>query len=869
MPGSTFIFTHTIGNRSQRSNWHPVCACAALLLISIITPKCRAEEAGLTQFREKIEPLLVEKCYDCHANGMQEGSVAFDGFDSPEALVGDPQLWWRALRMVRAKMMPPAEMPQLTDEEKQLLENWIKRSAFHGDPQNPDPGHVTLRRLNRNEYRNTVRDLLSVDYDTQADFPQDDTGHGFDNIGSVLNVSPLLLEKYLAAARTIVAEAVPLSATKTPETIVTGQEFEPEGGDSDEDESGPRWLSYYEPAWVSHRFKAEHAGRYQLEVNVSADEKYVDDEFDYNKCRFTFSVDGIGKLNEEFSRQGGKPYQFKYEVDWQPGEHELIFELTPLTKDVKQARDLTVRIKSVVVRGPLEGGHSVPVAGYEGYFPRPVPEGSEERRTYAAELLEKFATRAFRRPVDQATVDRLTTLAESVYSQPGNAFETGVAEAMTAILASPRFLFREEAPLAPIADERYPYLDDYALASRLSYFLWSTMPDEELFQLAAADKLRENLPAQFERMFKDPRSEQFFKHFVGQWLRARDIESVIINAREVIQRDATPDFEAIAMRKRFMELLSKDREEFTEDEIEEFEEIRKKFRRSGRRFGKFELDGDLRRAMRRETEMVFETILREDRPLTELIESDYTFLNEKLAKHYGVEGVTGDEMRMVKLPADSPRGGILTQGTVLAVTSNPDRTSPVKRGLFVLDNILGTPPAPPPPDIPALEDVGDEKQKLTLTVRESLAIHREAPLCSSCHNRMDPLGLALERFNALGMWRETDHGKPIDTVGELISGEEFADINELKHVLATNHRQEFYRCLTEKLLTYALGRGIEYHDTETVDTIVAQLEQNEGRPSALLKGIVASSAFQKSRLPEVVSEASTVKTASTINTVRP
>ena len=320
------------------------------------------------------------------------------------------------------------------------------------------------------------------------------------------------------------------------------------------------------------------------------------------------------------------------------------------------------------------------------------------------------------------------------------------------------------------------------------------------------------------------------------------------------------------MRKRFIELLTKDRAEFTEDEKKEFEQIRRKFRRSADRFGNFELDGDLRRAMRRETELVFETILREDRPLTELLESDYTFLNEDLAKHYGIEDVTGDEMRMVKLPEESPRGGILTQGTMLAVTSNPDRTSPVKRGLYILDNILGTPPPPPPPNIPALEDAGDEHQKLTLTVREALAIHREQPLCSSCHNRMDPLGLAMERFNALGMWRETDHGKPIETVGELITGEEFSDINELKHLLATNHRQEFYRCLTEKLLIYALGRGIEYHDTETVDAIVAELEQNEGRPSVLLKGIVNSAAFQKCRADDNGSN-STVKTASVTTTV--
>ena len=281
-------------------------------------------------------------------------------------------------------------------------------------------------------------------------------------------------------------------------------------------------------------FHADFAGRYQLELNLSADERFVDDEFDYNTCRLTFSVDGMPKLNEEFSRQGGKPYQFTYDVDWQPGEHELIFELKPLTPKAKQLRSLTMRIKSVLVRGPLGGEHAVPVARYERFFPRPVPESAAERLIYASELLEKFAQRAFRRPVDRETVDRLAQLAESVYSHSPNTFEEGVAEAMTAVLASPRFLFREEVALPTPADETYPYLDDYSLAARLSYFLWSTMPDDELFQLAAAGKLRENLPAQFERMFKDPRSNRFVSNFVGQWLRARDIENVIINAREVV-----------------------------------------------------------------------------------------------------------------------------------------------------------------------------------------------------------------------------------------------------------------------------------------------------------------------------------------------
>jgi hypothetical protein len=840
--------------------WSVAGSLGGLLPQTILaTVAFAASEADLAAFREQVAPILEARCYDCHAGGMEEGSVAFDGM-TQEELVDNPQLWWRALRMIRAGMMPPIEMGPLSAEEKQTLESWIKRSAFHGDPQNPDPGHVTLRRLNRIEYRNTIRDLLGVDYDTQADFPQDDTGHGFDNIGSVLNISPLLLEKYLAAARTIVARAVPLAAVKTPERTVTGQEFLLEGAKTDKVKPGPRWLSYYEPAEVAHRTHVEHAGKYQIEVNLSADERYVDDRFDYNKCRLAFSSDGREQLNEEFSRQGGKPFTFTYDVDWQPGEHELSFELTPLTPDVEQVRTLTIRIQSVVIRGPLGEEFGTPMPGYDKFFPRSVPDDPTERREYARELMQQFADRAYRRPVDAPTIDRLVALAEQVYAQPAHTFEQGIAEAMTAVLASPRFLFREEVALPPAAEGEYPYLDDYSLASRLSYFLWSTMPDDELRKLAADGKLRENLPAQFTRMFNDPRSEQFIKHFVGQWLRARNIESAVINAREVMQRDRVPDMQQIASFKRFRELQSAPRDQLTEDEKKEFEEIRREFHRANSEFQKFELNHELRHALRRESELLFETVLREDRPLVELLDSDYTFLNEKLAKQYGIEGVQGDEMRRVELPPDSLRGGILTQGTTLIVTSNPDRTSPVKRGLFVLENILGIPPAPPPPNLPTLEEAGDPKQQATMTVREALAIHRESPECSSCHNRMDPIGLVLEEFNALGMARTTDHGQPIETAGQLITGEEFVGVNELKKILITHHRQEFYRCLTEKLLIYALGRGIEYHDTETVDAIVAQLEAGEGRPSTLLQGIITSAAFQKCRTPTTTPD-DAIKTA--------
>jgi hypothetical protein len=373
------------------------------------------------------------------------------------------------------------------------------------------------------------------------------------------------------------------------------------------------------------------------------------------------------------------------------------------------------------------------------------------------------------------------------------------------------------------------------------------MPDDELIRLARANQLRQNFHAQVTRMLADARSEEFIRNFVGQWLQARDIESVQVNAFAVISRDAVADPDAEKRRERFRELSRKASEQLTDLEKQELERLRGAFGNSFRRFREFELNGELRRSMRRETEMLFGHIMRNGRNVLEVIDSDYTFLNERLAKYYGISDVQGEEMRRVNLPPGGPRGGVLTQGTVLAVTSNPDRTSPVKRGLFILENILGTPPAPPPPDIPPLEDAARRTANKKPTLREALALHRQDPKCSSCHNRMDPLGLAFENFNALGRWRDQERGQPIDARGKLITGEAFATTQELKHALVNQRRRDFYRCLSEKLLTYALGRGLGYPDVEVVDKLVERLDITSGNAIELLMGVVDSAPFQKTR----------------------
>ena len=567
--------------------------------------------------------------------------------------------------------------------------------------------------------------------------------------------------------------------------------------------------------------------------------------FDYNKCRLDFKVDDKSVLDKEYTRQGGQKYRYPLDMEWKAGDHQLTFALEPLTPNEKQVRSLALRIEAVTVRGPMDKEHWVRPSNYERFFPKPVPESADERRRYARELLANFADRAFRRPAEQESVERLVKLAESVYTQKDKTFEEGIAQAMTAVLASPRFLFREEG-VEVAAPGQHPLIDEYALASRLSYFLWSSMPDDELFRLAREHKLRKELDRQVARMLADPRSSELVRHFTGQWLQARDIESVEINARAVVARDNVLDPKVQQQRERFRELIRKPQESLTDEEKKELAELRTAFMNSFRRSG-FELTGELRRSMRRETEMAFDYVLRKDRSLLELLDCDYTFLNEPLAKYYGIENVQGADMRLVKLPEDSPRGGILTQGTMLCTTSNPDRTSPVKRGLYILDKVLGIPPAPPPPDIPTLEDVATTFKDKPPTLRETLKRHREDALCASCHNRMDPLGLALENFNALGRWRDKERNQPIEAGGQLITGELFANVRELKRVLVKNHSREFYRCVTEKMLTYALGRGLEYYDVQAVDEIVAHLEKENGQPSALILGVIESAPFQKRR----------------------
>jgi hypothetical protein len=791
--------------------------------------------AAPLDFKSDIEPILIEFCFDCHGDGSSKGNVALDEISLSHP---DPELWSKVLKNVRAELMPPDGKPRPSITQLEQLESWIKYQALGIDPENPDPGQIGLRRLNRIEYQNSIRDLMGIEFKAHEEFPPDDSGYGFDNIGSVLTLSSLLLEKYIQAAELIVTKALPLKSRVPAEQIFKGSDLV----DPTTSRNATR-IPFDEVCKAVQEISIATPGQYRIHLNTEVDGAF---NYDPGRSRVSFRVDQTELMSTEFAWKPRDKYAYTFDVDWDQGKHQLELELNPTAPTEDEDERIHFEVHEIRIEGPMAPETWVKPARFDRFFTRDqIPETSAEQDAYAYELLESFAARAFRRPARASTINRLVAIARATYDNPDKSFQEGIARSLTAALASPRFLLRIDSATQSSPKNPFPLVDEFSLATRLSYFLWSSMPDAELLELAGKGTLREELPGQIERMLSDSKAEAFASNFVGQWLHARDISGVSISARSVLARETPEDPELATQRERYLTLRRKPKEDLSEDETKELAALRS-IRRKFFTRPRADLDSGLRYSMRQETEKTFEYVVNENRPILELLDSDYTFLNEPLAKHYGIDGVKGRQMRRVDLPEDHVRGGILTQGTTLVVTSNPTRTSPVKRGLFILENLLGTPP-PPPADIPDLEEVetGDHEPSL----REALALHRESPLCRSCHNRMDPLGFSLENFNALGMWRDQELNQPIDPTGKLITGESFENISELKRILVEDRKNDFYRCFTEKLLTFALGRGLELKDVEAVDRIVADLQNKNNHFETLLEGIILSTPFQKIRRP--------------------
>ena len=743
------------------------------------------------QFRETVLPVLREHCWDCHGDSESKGGVNFDRHTNLVAVLGDRGTWERVLQTVRSGEMPPKKRKvQPSSQERTNLVAWIDRTLFPIDPSRPDPGRVTLRRLNRVEYNHTIRDLVGVDFEPAADFPQDDVGYGFDNIGDVLSTPPILLEKYLKAAEDILDRAIVTGPVAPRTTRYAPSRIEGHAG-------GGALASLTTRGEMSVTYEAPVGGDYLFRVQAYGDQAGAE------KVQMALKADGRELEQIEVRRNRGNPKLHEHRLRLEAGTHRLavaflndFYRETELvrtnargrTYTEKRIEDRNLQVEFIEVRGPFSDEVPALHAAHRGIFFRQPGRGTTNR--VAREILQRFTDRAFRRPATAAEVDRLMTLFDQARGD-GDGFEASVKQALTAVLVSPQFLYRGEPQVDPDNPGAVHRVSEHALASRLSYFLWSTMPDEELFALASKGRLRRDLRSQVRRMLADPRSRALVDNFAGQWLQLRTLDIVAPDDK------LFPDF-----------------------------------------------DPALRAALRGETEALFEHILRKDRPITEFLTADYTFVNERLARHYGLKDLPspmGSQFVRVSLDG-SGRRGVLTHGSVLTLTSNPNRTSPVKRGKWILENILASPPPPPPPGVPALES-----KETHGTLRQRMDAHRDNPMCASCHAKMDPLGFAFEHFDAVGRYREKDGDAPVETQGELVSGERFSDHRELSRVLSEARQADFIRCVSEKVLTYALGRGLEYYDRPALAAIEARVQRQGFRFSALIEAVVESVPFQYRR----------------------
>ena len=746
------------------------------------------------EFKRDIFPIMNDVCFGCHGNKRAKAELNLEAFAANPEFFKDGRTWERVSEMLRHREMPPENKKQPTEDQRILLTEFIDKELAKFDCSNPNvpvnPGRVTLRRLNRNEYNNTIRDLFGVDYQPAADFPNDEVGYGFDNIGDVLSMSPILMEKYLRAAEEITAQAIRTDIPPyPPEDTIRTKKW---GTRSDDGavriENDSLWGLWREGS-IDIRYPFRTDGEYQLQITAYATLAGPEPP----KMQVTLN----GKPVKTFEVKETDEAPKTFVVNLKPGKGNHRISVAYLNNYVNNDspdpalrgdRNLFVRGTKMV--GPLDAPQPKLPESHRRVIVR--QPNLTEARDVARESLSQFAEKAFRRPVSKNEVSRLLSFVDMALAD-GGSFEEGMQLAVQAILVSPHFLFRWELDTRPSGDEPMRELTHWELASRLSYFLWSSMPDDELRRLAKRGELAkpEVMEAQIRRMIADPKADALVENFAGQWLQIRNLNGV------------TPDP------------------------------------------GKFPtFDNRLRQAMKQETEMFFGALMREDRSVLELIDSDFTYLNERLAKHYGIDGVKGPEFQRVSLAKGSGRGGILTHASILTITSNPTRTSPVLRGKWILEQILGTPPPPPPPDVEELEE--NEAAITSGSLRERLEKHREKTECATCHSKMDPLGFALENFDGIGAWRDVDGTFPIDPSGELPTGEEINGPDGLKNVLKS--RETFIRTLSENLLTFALGRGLEYFDKCAVDEICRELKANDFRFSALLNGVVNSKPFRFSNL---------------------
>lgn len=749
-----------------------------------------AQRSGTTNaIAQKQQQALIEDyCVSCHNQKTKAASLSLEGLDY-NRVANNAEIWEKVLRKVRTGQMPPAKAPKPDAHEVGAFVGWLEGALDRAARLNPNAGRPAVHRLNRSEYSNAIRDLLAVDIKPGQALPVDDSGYGFDNIGEVLTLSPALLERYLSVARRVSRLAVGDNKLKP-----TEDRYFPRRNSRNEKTSED--LPFFSRGGLSFQHYFPLDGEYLIRVKTPSNGE-TGEPARYFEHRLTVKA-GLRNVGAAYPRESAKaepavpgPRRFGGAP---PGAATGPVATQPLDLRLDGVRikrfeiPETTTVEMVIINGPYNASSRGETASRARIFIC-KPGSASEETACAAKILGNLTRRAFRRPVTDADVRPLLAFYER--GRKDGDFEDGIQRALEAMLVAPDFLLRVEAE--PKTASGIYKLSDLELASRLSFFLWSSIPDDELLTLAEQGKLKTPLvlQQQVRRMLDDPRSQAFVSNFGGQWLQLRNLDTISPDPQ------VYPGF-----------------------------------------------DDTLRLAFRRETELFFESILRENRSVFDLLDADYTFLNQRLAEHYGIRGVYGPQFRRVPLQAEqrANRGGLLGQGSLLTVTSYPNRTSVVQRGKWILENLLGAPPPAPPANVPDLKPKGSDGRLLTM--REQLDLHRADPICASCHAKMDPLGFALENYDGIGKWRTKDAGQVIDPSGKLPDGKAVNGPADLKKILLTGHRDEFAATVIEKLLTYALGRGVEAYDAPTVRTILRETAKDNYRLPALIGAVIKSKPFQ-------------------------
>jgi hypothetical protein len=774
-----------------------------------LTPRASRARTAPASVAPPDVAVVQEYCVGCHNNRRKTGDLTLEGLD-PAAAAASSEVWERVLRKLRVGLMPPANARPLNADTRARFIAALEHTIDGAAGKTPNPGRPAVHRLNRVEYANAVRDILALSVDTTALLPADDAGFGFDNIGDALSVSPGLMERYIGAAEKVAALAVGDPAIgEESQTFLVSAAVQQEERTSDDLPAGTRG-----GAAIAHYFPLD--GEYVVKIKLQSDPQFsivrgldfahkIDVRLDGVLLR-TFDLPAMERPGQQEAQTVDQKLEVRLPI--RAGRHTLGVavhdgrwyveslgpERLPTTSfaygggtrtDATRGKQL-MGVESVRILGPFNAQRPVDTPSRRAVFVC-HPATAAEEVPCARRIVARVARRAYRRPTTARDVTELLRHYER--GRQGASFEAGIQRTLEAVLVDPEFLFRVEREPATAKPGSTFRVSDLELASRLSFFLWSSVPDEDLLRVAAAGQLRTPaaLERQVTRMLRDPKAKAMRANFFGQWLWLRNL------AR------ATPD-------------------------AKEFPEF----------------DDSLRAAFQREADLFLESQIAEDRSIFDLLTADYTFVNEALARHYGISGVYGSHFRRVQLP-DDRRAGILGMGAILTVTSYANRTSPVLRGKWLLETLLGVPPPSPPPNVPPFPENKDGAQPAS--VRARMENHRKNPVCATCHAQLDPLGFALENFNAVGRWRVEDAGTTVDPSGMLPSGAKFQGPADFRRALL-GHKDAFALNLMQKLLTYGLGRGVEYWDMPSVRQIAREASTGDYRWSRLVKAIVTSTPFQ-------------------------